>query len=125
MTSFITMDCDVGVSALVDVVGGIYAPFTRTISWVLTFDILCLPLFITFGIVYWRVLFPTIGDAGALIGWQILLGLSLNSATAFGAALFSRARISAVSVAGVFLCIAMAGQFYHSRKEPELDISTL
>ncbi|OAA71404.1 ABC transporter [Cordyceps fumosorosea ARSEF 2679] len=121
IAGWVSSDRDAGVSALLDSMGGRgrrwTLPLARTLSWVAVLDGACLPLFVTFGALYQRLLFPASG-VGALIGWQVLLGTALNSSAVFAAAFFSRARVSAI-VVGVFaLALAVAFQFHASRPLP-------
>lgn len=118
LASWITSDRDCGVSSLVDSMGGRWVSLARTLSWVLVLDVVCMPLYIAYGILYWQLLFPT-SSAGPLIGWQILLGLSLNSSTVFAAAFFKRARASAIVICIVFLGLAVASQFFTTRPFPK------
>lgn len=117
ITSWVTNDRDSGASALIDSMGGRWASLARTLSWVIVLDIVCMPLFIIFGVLYWKLLFP-LSSSSLLIGWQILLGLSLNSAAVFAASFFSKARISAILVCIVFMGLAVASQFQTTRTHP-------
>ncbi|TQW00331.1 ABC transporter [Cordyceps javanica] len=124
LASWVTSDRDSGVSALIDSMGGRWASLARTLSWVVVLDVVCLPLFIVFGVLYWQLLFPT-SSAGALIGWQILFGMALNSSTVFAAAFFTRARVSAIIVSIFFLALAIAFQFHTTRIQPQPEPDTV
>lgn len=118
LTRWITEERESGLSGLVDSMGGGWSSPLRVMSWVLTMDIICLPLFILFGVVYWRTIFHS-SDVATLIVWQILLGFSIVSSTIFAAAFFHKARVSAIFVAAIFLAISVATQLYISRMHPE------
>lgn len=124
LTSWVTNERDSGVAALVDSMGGQWASVARTLSWVIVLDIVCLPLYIIFGILYWKLLFPS-SSAGVLIGWQILIGLSLNSSAVFAAAFFTRARVSAIMVTIVFLALTIVSQFFTTRPDPSPEPGTV
>lgn len=118
LASWVTTDRDIGVSALIDSMGGRWASLARTLSWVIVMDVVLMPLFIAFGVLYAKLLFPTSG-VGALIGWQILVGMALNSSTMFAAAFFTRARVSAIIVSIFFLGLGIAFQFHTTRIDPQ------
>ncbi|OAA79670.1 ABC transporter-like protein [Akanthomyces lecanii RCEF 1005] len=124
LASWVTSDRDSGVSSLIDSMGGRWASLARTLSWVIVLDVVCLPLFIVFGILYWQLLFPT-SNAGVLIGWQILFGMALNSSAVFAAAFFTRARVSAIIVSIFFLALAIAFQFHTTRIQPQPEPNTV
>lgn len=111
LTSQITSDRESGMAQLVDAMGGGSATVARVLSWLIVYNLVCLPVFIGFGGLYWRILFPT-SSIGTLIGWQILLGMATNSSTVFAASFFTKSRVSAVYVVGVFLLMSVAAQVY-------------
>ncbi|OAQ97065.1 hypothetical protein LLEC1_00953 [Akanthomyces lecanii] len=124
LANWVTSDRDSGVSSLIDSMGGRWASLARTLSWVIVLDVVCLPLFIVFGVLYWQLLFPT-SSAGVLIGWQILFGMALNSSAVFAAAFFTRARVSAIIVSIFFLALAVAFQFHTTRIQPQPEPGTV
>ncbi|KAJ3488676.1 hypothetical protein NLG97_g6154 [Lecanicillium saksenae] len=124
LASWVTSDRDAGVSALIDSMGGRWASLARTLSWIIVMDVVCMPLFIVFGVLYWQLLFPTSG-AGVLIGWQILFGMALNATTVFAAAFFTRARVSAIIVSIFVLALAVAFQFHTTRINPQPERDTV
>ncbi len=117
-TSFITAERESGMSQLVDAMGGGSAVAARVLSWLIVFDVICLPCFIAFGALYGRLMFPT-SSLGLLIGWQILLGFAVNSSTVFAAAFFTKSRVSAIYVIGAFLLLSVAAQVYSVRINPK------
>lgn len=117
LTRLITAERESGMSQLVDAMGGGSAPAARVISWLLVFNSICLPCFIGLGALFGRIMFPTT-STGVLIGWQILLGLAVNSSTVFAASFFTKSRVSAIYVAGGFLLMSVAGQVYSLRYRP-------
>lgn len=116
--SLMTHEREVGVSQLVDAMGGGGgAAVARVFAWLIVLDLVCIPLFIGFGVLYSRLLFPT-SNLGLVVGWQILLGLAINGASVFAAAFFTNSRVSAVYVVGMFLLLAVAAQLYSFQLPP-------
>lgn len=116
--SLITAERESGMAQLIDSMGGGHAAISRVLSWLFTFNIYCLPVWIFFGIIHWSILFPSSG-VGLLIGWQILLGLAVNSSTVFAASFFTKSRVSAIYVIGGFLLLAVGAQvFMQSAENP-------
>lgn len=116
-TSFITNDRDTGMSQLIDSMGGRWSPISRVLGWLAVMNIVSIPCFIIFGILFWRLAFPTT-HVGFLIGWQILQGLSVNSSTVFAAAWFTKSRVSSIYVIGGFLLMSVGAQIYGFQIEP-------
>ncbi|KAJ3526528.1 hypothetical protein NM208_g7406 [Fusarium decemcellulare] len=116
-TGLITAERESGMSQLVDAMGGGSAVAARVLSWLIVFDVLCLPCFIAFGALYGHLMFPT-SSLGLIIGWQILLGLAVNSSTVFAAAFFTKSRVSAIYVIGAFLLLSVAAQIYSFQLHP-------
>ncbi|KAM5356058.1 hypothetical protein ACJ41O_002704 [Fusarium nematophilum] len=116
-TGLITAERESGMSQLVDAMGGGAAVGARVLGWLIVFDVLCLPCFIAFGALYGHLMFPT-SSLGMIIGWQILLGLAVNSSTVFAAAFFTKSRVSAIYVIGAFLLLSVAAQIYSFQLHP-------
>ncbi|KAF4469052.1 ABC transporter [Fusarium albosuccineum] len=116
-TGLITAERESGMSQLVDAMGGGSAVAARVLGWLIVFDVLCLPCFIAFGALYGHLMFPT-SSLGLIIGWQILLGLAVNSSTVFAAAFFTKSRVSAIYVIGAFLLLSVAAQIYSFQLHP-------
>lgn len=115
---FVTSERESGMSQLVDAMGGGGTSSARVLGWLFTFDIICLPCFIVFGVMYWKIMFPD-SSAALVIGWQILLGLAVNSSTIFAASFFTKSRVSAIYVIGAFLLLAVAAQIYGFQLKPK------
>ena len=123
LVAHITAERESGITQLVDAMGGgLSAPMARVASWLLTYNLACLPLFIGFGGLYWHILF-TKSDVGSLIGWQILQGVAVNNASVFASAFFSKSRVSAIYVIGAFLLTSVGAQVY-SFQYPVLPTAT-
>lgn len=117
MAMFITSERDAGLSQLIDSMGGGSATSTRVLSWIITFDLVALPSYIGFGILYQRLAFQASGIL-TLVGWQILSGFAINSSTAFAAAFFTKSRVSAIYIMVASLALALAAQMYNSDAKP-------
>lgn len=117
-TSLITSERESGMSQLVDSMGGGSTAAARVLSWLVVFNTYCIPVFIIFGVLHWQILFRS-SSAGTLIGWQILLGLAVNSSTVFAAAFFNKSRVSAIYVIGAFLLLAVGAQVHAFERYPD------
>ncbi|KAK2590442.1 hypothetical protein QQS21_011873 [Conoideocrella luteorostrata] len=118
LTSQITSERESGMAQLVDSMGGGSATLARVLSWLITYNLACLPVFIGFGGLYHRILFSK-SDLSTLVGWQILLGMAVNSSTVFASSFFSKSRVSAVYVVGVFLLMSVVAQVYSFQLYPK------
>lgn len=116
--SFMTDERESGMSQLVDGMGGGGVTVARVLSWLIVYDIACLPCFIVFGVLYWFLMFPT-SSVGLLIGWQVMLGLAVNSSTVFAASFFTKSRVSAIYIIGAFLVLAVGAQVYSFSTNPK------
>ncbi|RDA88905.1 hypothetical protein CP532_5458 [Ophiocordyceps camponoti-leonardi (nom. inval.)] len=117
LTAFVTAERESGMSQLVDAMGGGTATAARILSWLIVFDLGSLPCFIGTGLLFWRLLFPTL-NGGLVIGWQILSGLAINNSALFAAAFFRKSRVSAIYVVGVCLVMSVIAQFYTFQDAP-------
>lgn len=117
-TSWITQDRDSGMSRLMDSMGGTWCLPLRVLSWIIVIDLACLPLFVVFGVLYAKLAFPA-SDVMPLIGWQILLGFSINSSSTFAAAFFSKARVSSIYITAMFIILSLTMQMIGVRSNPE------
>lgn len=115
--TIVTTERESGMSQLIDSMGGKWAPTMRTLSWIITLDLITLPCYIVFGVLYWYIIFPST-SVGILIGWQVLCGLSLNGSVMFAAAFFAKARVSAIYVLGGVLLFSLAAQSYGFQYAP-------
>lgn len=116
-TSKITRDRESGMSQLVDSMGGRGAIASRILTWLFVIDIITLPCYIIGGFVYWHIRFPH-SSAGLVVGWQILLGLAVNSSTVFAASFFTKARVSAIYVCAGFVLLAIGTQVFSTQMKP-------
>ena len=80
----------------------------RLVAYHLSFDLLYAPSWIIMGIVMKSVVFPH-AEYQHLIGLYVLSGLSLGSWSMFGASLFRRQQMSAISVTIFSLILAIVG----------------
>ncbi|OAR00621.1 hypothetical protein LLEC1_02972 [Akanthomyces lecanii] len=117
-TSWITQDRESGMSRLMDSMGGTWCLPLRVLSWIIVIDLACLPLFIVFGVLYAKLAFPA-SDVMPLIGWQILLGLAINSSSTFAAAFFTKARVSSIYITMMFIILSLSMQLLGVRTNPE------
>lgn len=115
--TMVTTERESGMSQLIDSMGGKWAPTMRTLSWIITLDVITLPCYIVFGVLYWYIIFPS-SSVGLLIGWQVLCGFALNSSVLFAAAFFGKARASAIYVLGGVLLFSIAAQAYGFQYSP-------
>ncbi|KAL6357950.1 hypothetical protein LRP88_08129 [Fusarium phalaenopsidis] len=88
-TGLITAERESGMSQLVDAMGGGSAVAARILSWLIVFDLLCLPCFIAFGALYGHLMFPT------------------------------SSLVSAIYVMGAFLLLSVAAQIYSFQLHPK------
>jgi ATP-binding cassette, subfamily A (ABC1), member 3 len=117
ITTQISKERENGMSHLVDAMGG--SSSARVLSYLIVYDLAYLPSWIAFGILYWKLIWPT-SPGGILICWQILLGLAVNSSCIFAAAFFKKSRASAIYVIGAFLLLSIAGQLYGFSEKPSI-----
>ncbi|KAK5624427.1 hypothetical protein RRF57_000143 [Xylaria bambusicola] len=113
----VTYDRDSGMSQLVDAMGGGGAIWARVLSYVITFDILYLPLWIILGAVFWHLLLPG-QNAGIVIFWQIFTGWSVTSASVFGAAFFKHHAFGSLFVTLIPILLAVVAAYTENTKYP-------
>ncbi|KAK6954029.1 hypothetical protein Daesc_003991 [Daldinia eschscholtzii] len=77
VAGMIAFERETGMSDLIDAMGGGVA-WPRVLSYVFTFDILYLPLWIIMGALYWALLVPNQNPA-VTIFWQIFTGWSITT----------------------------------------------
>ncbi|KAI0505291.1 hypothetical protein F5B22DRAFT_532271 [Xylaria bambusicola] len=117
VAGMVTYDRDSGMSQLVDAMGGDGAIWARVLSYVITFDILYLPLWIILGAVFWHLLLPG-QNAGIVIFWQIFTGWSVTSASVFGAAFFKRHAFGSLFVTLIPILLAVIAAYTENTKLP-------
>ncbi|KAH8664418.1 hypothetical protein BX600DRAFT_512454 [Xylariales sp. PMI_506] len=104
VSTMITSERERGLSQLVDAMSG-GSTWSRVISYIVTFDILYLPLWVVLGCLFWYLLVPTTSPA-ITIFWQILTGWAATSASTFGAAFFKKSIFGATVVVGISIILA-------------------
>jgi ABC-type multidrug transport system fused ATPase/permease subunit len=85
--------------------------FARLLSYHLSFVIIYLPGWIIIALVLRYVVFVHT-NTFILLGFYILSGLALTSSAIFGAAFFRRTQLSAITVTGVSLILAILGMVF-------------
>ncbi|KAF5986353.1 ABC transporter [Fusarium coicis] len=98
----ISTEREAGMAQLIDVMTG-GAASARVLSYLIAFNIIYLPSWIIFGALYAALLVPT-SNAGIVILWQILSGLSLTSMSVFAATI--NIRYTAISMVIVLMLLA-------------------
>ncbi|KAI1074427.1 P-loop containing nucleoside triphosphate hydrolase protein [Whalleya microplaca] len=105
VSSMMASERESGMSHLIDAMGGGLA-LPRVISYVVTFDILYLPLYIIMGALYQALLLPH-QSAAVTIFWQIFTGWATTSASVFGVSFFKRAGFASLWVSLIPWLIAI------------------
>ncbi|KAI7762811.1 hypothetical protein LZL87_008252 [Fusarium oxysporum] len=109
----ISTEREAGMTQLIDVMTG-GAASARVLSYLIAFNIIYLPSWIVFGALYAALLVPT-SNAGIVILWQILSGLSLTSMSVFAATI--NIRYNAISMAIVLMLFATLCEILDSKPE--------
>lgn len=117
-TTLISAEREAGMSQLVDAMGGGSAVFARVLSWLLVFGVSTIPVYVVFGVLYNKILFPSTG-LGLIVGWQLLEGLAVNSSTIFAASFFKKSRVSAIYVIGAFFLLSIGTQVFAGSTKPK------
>ncbi|KAF5724544.1 ABC transporter A family member 4 [Fusarium mundagurra] len=104
---------EAGVAQLIDVMTG-GAASARVLSYLVAFNIIYLPSWIIFGALYASVLVPT-SNAGIVILWQILSGLSLTSMSVFAAT--TNIRYTAISMVIILMLLVTLCGILDSKPE--------
>ncbi|KAI0125601.1 hypothetical protein BJ170DRAFT_702677 [Xylariales sp. AK1849] len=116
VSSMIASERETGMSQLVDAMGGGVA-WSRVFSYVITFDLLYLPLWVILGTLFWYLLVPT-SNAAIPIFWQILTGWAVTSTSVFGAAFFRKSSLAAIIVTGIAFILAAIGSYVANLEAP-------
>ncbi|KPM40517.1 hypothetical protein AK830_g6070 [Neonectria ditissima] len=103
-----------GMTQLIDVMGG-GAAAARVLSYVVAFDIIYLPCWIIFGLVYSRLLVPA-SNAGIPVLWQVLSGWALTSTSVFAATI--KVRYSAIYIIAILVVMAAFTELLDNQSEP-------
>ncbi|KAF5557253.1 ABC transporter [Fusarium napiforme] len=109
----ISTEREAGMAQLIDVMTG-GAASARVLSYLIAFNIIYLPSWIIFGALYAALLVPT-SNAGIVILWQILSGLSLTSMSVFAATI--NIRYTAISMVIVLMLLAALCEILDSKPE--------
>ncbi|KAI0391785.1 hypothetical protein F5Y17DRAFT_460472 [Xylariaceae sp. FL0594] len=110
LSSMMAKDRATGMSQLIDAMTGNGAAWSRVMSYVLTFDVLYLPLFIIMGALFQALLLPG-QNAAILIFWQIFTGWATISASAFGTAFFKSHAFAILWVTLIPILLAVIAAF--------------
>ncbi|KAF4340835.1 hypothetical protein FBEOM_5287 [Fusarium beomiforme] len=113
MIGMISTEREAGMTQLIDVMTG-GAASARVLSYLIAFDIIYLPSWIIFGALYATLLVPT-SNAGIVILWQVLSGLSLTSMSVFAATV--NIRYTAISMVIVLMLLATLSEMLDSKPE--------
>ncbi|KAI1383528.1 P-loop containing nucleoside triphosphate hydrolase protein [Hypoxylon trugodes] len=105
-----------GMSDLIDAMGGGVA-WPRVLSYILTFDLLYLPLWIIMGALYQNLLFPN-QSAAVTIFWQIFTGWATTSASVFGTAFFKRSAFASLWVSLIPWLLSIIAAFTENLSKP-------
>ncbi len=138
VASMIAAERESGMSHLIDAMGG-GVTIPRVLSYVVTFDILYLPLWIILGCrklsspgarmtdnilrtdikitVFWSLLLTKTNPV-ILIFWQVLTGWAVTSSSVFGAAFFGRSQLAAIAVSLICLLLAILAAYQENLEVP-------
>ncbi|KAI0147675.1 hypothetical protein GGR57DRAFT_249827 [Xylariaceae sp. FL1272] len=116
-SSMMSSERELGISQLIDAMGGNGASWARVMSYVVTFDILYLPLWIILGAVFWHLLLPG-QNAATVIFWQIFTGWSVTSAAIFGASFFKKQAFGSLWGTLIPLLLAVIGAYIENLIAP-------
>ncbi|GAW22798.1 hypothetical protein ANO14919_123410 [Xylariales sp. No.14919] len=117
VAGMMTHDRESGMSQLIDAMGGDHAVWSRVISYIITVDILYLPLWIILGALFWYLLLPG-QNAGTVIFWQIFTGWSITGASTFGAAFFRNHAFGSLFVTLIPILLAAVAAYTENSRTP-------
>lgn len=86
-----------------------HTQFARLLANHVAFDIIYFPGWVIMGLIVWALAFKT-SNAGILVIFHILAGLSLTSFSIFGAAFFRKAQLSGITIVIVPILLAIIAQ---------------
>jgi ATP-binding cassette subfamily A (ABC1) protein 3 len=102
-----------GISQLVEAMSPARKPwhtqFARLLSNHIAFDIIYFPGWVIMGLIVWALAFRS-SNAGILIIFHILAGLSLTSFSIFGGAFFRKAQLSGITIVIIPILLAIIAQ---------------
>ncbi|KAK7993330.1 hypothetical protein PG989_006711 [Apiospora arundinis] len=96
--------------------------WSRIASYMITFDLLYLPLWIILGCIFWK-LFATDSSPAITIFWQILTGWAVTHASIFAAAFFRRAAVGTIVVAGLSYLLSILAAYADSLRDNPPSVS--
>ncbi|KAI1341443.1 hypothetical protein F5Y15DRAFT_431193 [Xylariaceae sp. FL0016] len=121
LSSMMAGERDSGMSQLIDAMGGGVA-VPRVLSYVISFDLLYLPLWIILGAVFWRLLLPG-QNAAIVIFWQIFTGWSVTSASTFGTAFFKKGAFASLWNSLIPILLAVIAAYAENITDPPAPFS--
>jgi ATP-binding cassette subfamily A (ABC1) protein 3 len=86
-----------------------HTQFARLLANHIAFDIIYFPGWVIMGLIVWALAFRS-SNAGILIIFHVLAGLSLTSFSIFGAAFFRKAQLSGITIVIVPILLAIIAQ---------------
>ncbi|KAH7077388.1 hypothetical protein FB567DRAFT_632250 [Paraphoma chrysanthemicola] len=86
-----------------------HTQFARLLANHIAFDMIYFPGWVIMGLIVWALAFKTT-NAGILVIFHILAGLSLTSFSIFGAAFFRKAQLSGITIVIVPILLAIIAQ---------------
>ncbi|KAF1924404.1 P-loop containing nucleoside triphosphate hydrolase protein [Didymella exigua CBS 183.55] len=86
-----------------------HTQFARLLANHIAFDIIYFPGWVIMGLIVWALAFKS-SNAGILVIFHILAGLSLTSFSIFGAAFFRKAQLSGITIVIVPILLAIIAQ---------------
>ncbi|KAI5853669.1 P-loop containing nucleoside triphosphate hydrolase protein [Durotheca rogersii] len=116
VAGMIASERESGMSDLIDAMSGGMA-WPRVLSYILTFDILYLPLWIIMGALYSHLLLPN-QSAAITIFWQIFTGWATTSASVFGASFFKKSTFASLWVSLIPFLLAVCASFTENTYDP-------
>lgn len=86
-----------------------HTQFARLLANHIAFDVVYFPSWVIMGLIVWALAFKS-SNAGILVIFHILAGLSLTSFSIFGAAFFRKAQLSGITIVIVPILLAIIAQ---------------
>ncbi|KAF1836798.1 nod factor export ATP-binding protein I [Decorospora gaudefroyi] len=86
-----------------------HTQFARLLSMHIAFDLIYFPAWVIMGLIVWALAFTT-SNAGILVIFHVLAGLSLTSFSIFGAAFFRKAQLSGITTVMIPILLAIIAQ---------------
>ncbi|KAF2624405.1 P-loop containing nucleoside triphosphate hydrolase protein [Macroventuria anomochaeta] len=86
-----------------------HTQFARLLANHIAFDIIYFPGWVIMGLIVWALAFKS-SNAGILVIFHILAGLSLTSFSIFGAAFFRKAQLSGITIVIILILLAIIAQ---------------